>query len=195
MNPRYLALFALLTLVALFLVYRAATDTSDTAQGQVNPKPEFVASERDFIHGMVPHHEEAVTSAKELLTVATDPEVRTLALNIIEAQQAEITEMKTWYSTWYDTSYRDDGKYKSMMRTLQNLSPKDAEARFVADMIGHHEHAVLMARELGTFAKRSELRTLSANIIRDQESEIGTLTSWLQSKYGQTPKPVDHSMH
>lgn len=195
MNPRHLALFALLALIALFLVYRTGTGISDTAQGEVNPKPEFVASERDFIHGMVPHHEEAVTSAKELLAVATDPEVRTLALNIIQAQEAEITEMKNWYSTWYDTSYRDDGKYKPMMRSLQNLSPKDTEARFVADMIGHHEHAVLMARELGTFAKRSELRTLSANIIRDQESEMRTLTSWLQSKYGHTPKPVDHSMH
>jgi uncharacterized protein (DUF305 family) len=195
MNPRYLALFAFLVLVAVFLSYRGTTAIIDDSQGEINPKPEFVASERDFIQGMVPHHQEAITSARELLTVAVDPDVRTLASNIIRAQEAEITEMKTWHAQWYDAEYRDDGKYKPMMRPFLNLSPKDAEARFVADMIGHHEHAVFMARELATFAERPELRTLAANIIRDQEAEIKTLTSWLQSKYGQTPKAIDHSMH
>lgn len=195
MNPRHLVLFAFIVLVAVFLAYRGTTAIRDDSQGQINPKPEFVASERDFIHGMVPHHQEAVTSSEELLSVVVDPDVRTLASNIIRAQEAEITEMKTWYAQWYEAEYRDDGKYKAMMRPLQNLSPKDAEARFVADMIGHHEHAVLMARELATFAERPELRTLAANIIRDQEAEIRTLTSWLQSKYGQTPNAVDHSMH
>lgn len=195
MNPRHLVLSAFIVLVAVFLAYRGTTAIRDDSQGQINPKPEFVASERDFIHGMIPHHQEAVASAQELLMVAIDPEVRTLAANIVRAQEAEIAEMKTWYVQWYGGEYRNDGKYKAMMRPLQNLSPKDAEARFVADMIGHHEHAVIMARELATFANRSELRTLAKNIIRDQEAEIKTLTSWLQSKYGQTPKAVDHSMH
>jgi uncharacterized protein (DUF305 family) len=194
MNPRYLAFLGLIALSAVYFVFQTGL-SEDTSQGAGNRSPQFVKSERDFIHGMVPHHEEAVSSSKELLTVATDPDVRVLAANIIAGQEKEIADMKTWYSQWYGATYTYDGNYKAMMSSLQNLSPKDAEASFVADMIGHHEHAVLMARELRGFAKQPELRTLAANIIRDQEAEIATLTSWLQSKYGQTPKAVDHSMH
>jgi uncharacterized protein (DUF305 family) len=82
-----------------------------------------------------------------------------------------------------------------MMKSLKNLTPQEAESTYISDMITHHEHAVLMARELAQFAERSELKQLSANIISDQEAEIVTLKSWLSSKYDKTPIQADHSQH
>ena len=52
-----------------------------------------------------------------------------------------------------------------------------------------------MAKELSSFAEKAELKSLAADIIRAQEQEITFLKTWLKDKYGQTAKPVDHSMH
>ncbi len=53
-----------------------------------------------FISQMTPHHEGAVTMAKEALQKSTKPEIKTLAGAIIKAQEAEIKQMKGWQTAW-----------------------------------------------------------------------------------------------
>lgn len=57
--------------------------------------------DKAFIDAMIPHHEAAVTDARQALDRAQHQEVRGLARNIINAQQMEIDQMKQWRSTWY----------------------------------------------------------------------------------------------
>jgi len=47
-----------------------------------------------FIDMMTPHHDGAVTMAREALTKAEHPEIKTLAQHIIDAQTKEIAQMK-----------------------------------------------------------------------------------------------------
>ncbi|MFM2339644.1 MAG: hypothetical protein RLZZ360_280 [Candidatus Parcubacteria bacterium] len=133
----------------------------------------MVSSEKEFLTEMIPHHEEAVVTAKEVLTRgATTPEIKTLAEGIITAQEKEIASMKTWYAAWYGTPYTPSGKYEPMMRDLSKLSGKDLDKTFLEDMVMHHMGAIMMAHSVQGVIEHKEVEDLSKAIIESQSKEI-----------------------
>lgn len=140
-----------------------------------NDHAALVKDDRTFILGMIPHHEEAVTSSQALLQVATTPEVRTLAENIITAQEKEIMDMNTWYQEWFNEPYEADGKYQAMMRSIEGKTAIEAERIYLQDMIMHHKAAVAMAQAILPITEKEELQILGNNIIRTQNQEIAQM--------------------
>ena len=54
-----------------------------------------------FMEAMTPHHQGAISMAKEAQAKAQHQEIKALAGNIIEAQQKEIAQMKAWKAAWF----------------------------------------------------------------------------------------------
>jgi uncharacterized protein (DUF305 family) len=133
----------------------------------------MVKSEREFIAGMIPHHQEAIDTASEVLARGgTTPEIRTLAENIITAQQNEIAEMKQWHIDWYGESYVSNGEYVPMMRNLSQLSGEVLDRTFLEDMVMHHMGAIMMAQSVKPHIEHTEIEKLTEAIVRTQSQEI-----------------------
>ena len=133
----------------------------------------MVESERAFIEGMIPHHQEAVDTAKEVIARgATTPEIRALVEDIVTAQEREITTMKQWYQDWYGTPYRDTGEYMPMMRELESLSGSALDKTFLTDMIIHHMGAIMMAHSVQPYIEHEQIATLTTAIVSTQAAEI-----------------------
>ncbi len=142
----------------------------------------MVTSEQSFIEGMIPHHAEAVATAKEVLARGgTTAEIKQLAENIVAAQEKEIADMKAWYETWYKKPYADTGAYTPMMRELEKLSGAELDKAFLEDMVMHHMGALMMAEGVKTYITHEELTNLTKAILETQSTEIQKMKLMLQS--------------
>lgn len=140
----------------------------------------MISNEREFLTEMIPHHQEAVDTTRQVLAHgATTPEVKKLVEGIIAAQEKEIADMKTWYQNWYGEAYQDKGTYKPMMRDLSKLSGSALDRAFLEDMIMHHMGAIMMAQSVQSHLEHEELKTLTAHIVSSQSSEITLMRSLL----------------
>lgn len=58
------------------------------------------AFDTEFVNQMTPHHQGATVMAREALTKAEHAEIKTLANQIIKAQESEIKTMQDWKAKW-----------------------------------------------------------------------------------------------
>jgi len=59
-------------------------------------KPMSGDADRDFVAGMIPHHQGAVDMAKIELQYGKDAEMRRLATTIVNSQEKQIGQMEAW---------------------------------------------------------------------------------------------------
>lgn len=62
------------------------------------------------------------------------------------------------------------------------------EQAYMAEMIGHHQMAIMMARMELANGERPALKALARQIISSQQQEIGQMTVWLLNWYELTPQ-------
>jgi uncharacterized protein (DUF305 family) len=148
--------------------------------------------DQHFIVQMIPHHEGAIDMAKVALERSTRPEILSLAEGIIEAQEQEIEDMRSWYQAWFGAAPPEGGMGMMHMggmegdtAALARVSAEEFDREFMEQMIPHHEMAIMMAQMLQASTERSEMKTLADNITTSQAREISMMRSWLKDWYGQ----------
>ena len=132
-------------------------------------------AERTYLEEMIPHHQEAIDSSKQMLERSSNADVKRLAEGIIAGQEKEIADMKTWYKSWYGVEYTDTKHTMGMMRDLSSLNGSDLDRAFMEDMIEHHTHALEMGQAINPNIQHEEIRTLAVAIADTQAEEIITM--------------------
>ena len=86
---------------------QTVTDHSAMSMDEMNSELENLSGDdfdKAFIEMMIAHHEGAVDMAELSADRARHDEVKQLSQEIIEAQEAEIAEMRQWQADWgYDS--------------------------------------------------------------------------------------------
>ena len=144
-----------------------------------------VASEFDYLAGMIPHHEEAIATARILQRGTERQEMRAFAAAIIETQSAEVDQMKSWLAAWYPG--RDIRVvYQPMMRDLVGLTGNALDRAFLNDMIPHHMVAVMMSQQfvMRNLAEHADVVPFAGNIRDTQHAEIQMMSAWLRAWFG-----------
>ena len=150
------------------------TDSGMGMMGGMDHSMMMVKSEREFLEGMIPHHQEAVDTAKEVIARGgSTPDIKKLAQAIVVAQEKEIAMMKVWYQNWYGEAYvAKPDAYAPMMRDLSRLSGSALDRVFLEDMIQHHMGALMMAESVQPYIQNKEITNLTKAIMETQTAEI-----------------------
>jgi uncharacterized protein (DUF305 family) len=146
--------------------------------------------DQHFIVQMIPHHEGAIAMAKIALERSKRPEILSLANGIIEAQEKENRDMRSWYQSWFGSAPPAGGMGMMHMDgmegdagVLKSVSATEFDREFIQQMIPHHEMAIMMAQMLQASSERPEMKELADNIITSQSREIEMMRGWLKSWY------------
>ncbi len=150
---------------------------------QMTPAQAGQPFDLSFIDSMIEHHEGAIAMAQQALEQAEHEEIRQLAQAIVDAQAAEIAQMREWRDAWYTDAAPSMGMgmEMGMMEIPEDDQPFDL--RFINAMISHHEGAIAMAQEALASAEHEEIRELAQAIIDAQQAEIDQLQGWRAAWY------------
>jgi uncharacterized protein (DUF305 family) len=183
-------LIALFVIVALVAGYSFGTNGRSPYSSGGRSRGGMMSRNIDqhFITQMIPHHDGAIAMAKLALERSKSPDVLTLAKNIIEAQEREIVDMRSWYQLWFRSDVPPSNSSGMMhmdsmegdIDVLSSVPVESFDREFLEQMIPHHEMAIMMANMLLSGTERNEMRQLGENIISSQSSEIELMRSWLK---------------
>lgn len=176
---------------------------SDSEPGDQSP-------EAGFARDMSVHHAQAVEMAFIVRDRTDDPDVRTMAYDIINTQRAQIGMFSGWLQqwelpqtstaapmAWTDAPHGMDGmgsmevgSYDEMpgmasddqLDQLRAAEGVEAELLFLELMIDHHRGGVEMAEAVLPLTDRTEVSYLADTIVAGQQAEIATMEQMLADR-------------
>ena len=139
-----------------------------------------------FLQMMIPHHQQAIDISKIALKKSKDSELLALANTIIEAQTAEIVQMKTWLNgagATTDMGHSMTGMGGMLddaeLSALSAASGKNFDLLWLKGMIGHHNGAIHMTTMIRD-ASNADIKSFGENVVTDQSAQIVQMNAMLK---------------
>ena len=208
----------LLPLAGFALAIAACTPAGTTSgspsagsQGNTNvdqsmtasPSAEATDLDRAFIDMMVPHHESAIEMAKIAQERAEHQELRDMAVEIVKAQEGEISDLREWRNAWFGSPNTPSmnemplmpgmempgmpgmsGGTMDMTADIEELETAEPfDDAFIDAMTEHHESAIEAAMLIRDATALPELKALADSIISSQQAEIDQMAEWRAAWY------------
>lgn len=146
----------------------------------------------DFANMMIVHHQAAIDMSEVEIAKGTDAQIKTMAKNIITAQNAEIGQLQAFIKNYkMPEAKKENGKrsdelgeaMKTMMDKMNGMQMTgNTDKDFVMMMIPHHESAVTMAADELVHGKQLGLIKMAQKISMDQRREINEFKAWGSSQ-------------
>ena len=152
----------------------------------------------EFVQGMIPHHEQAVTMSELAASRAASPDVKALATRIQAAQEPEITQMKRFLKDW--GVKEESGGMAGMsgmggggvgghpgmlgddeLGRLKATKGQEFDRMFLQGMISHHRGAIAAAETEQAHGQAPNAKALAGEIIKAQRAEIAEMEKLLTS--------------
>lgn len=166
--------------------------TTATSHDEMASSPNAASQPFDlqFLDTMMAHHTGAIEMAEMALKKSTNDELKKFAQKIIDDQKKEIDQMKDWRAKWYSgkppaVNMEMPGMSDSMkmmkgdeMKKMDAMPGTEFDIHFIDMMTPHHAGAVAMAKDALLKAEHPEIKTISQEIIKEQEAEIKTMADW-----------------
>lgn len=180
-------LVVLLATVALIASACGGGNGSSGSEEAQDTTSSAVPFDQAFIDAMVPHHRDAIDMAKAARDRGlTQPELQTIADNIISSQQGEIDQMLDWREQWFgsralgpvvsDALGVPEMELGMMQGSTDDIAGAiDVDATFATMMIAHHKGAIAMAEAAKERSDRPEITELADAIIEAQQAEIDVM--------------------
>ncbi|SNT10278.1 Uncharacterized conserved protein, DUF305 family [Asanoa hainanensis] len=188
--PRRRALLLTSAVVAAVLVVIAAFGAGWFASSRNHPGEDSV--EAGFARDMSSHHAQAVEMSMLALDKSTQPDLRLLAGEIAQAQQAQIGMMQTWLRDWHlgptgrqpqmswmtdGASLVHDGLMPGMasaadMTKLRNATGHDFDLLFLRLMQQHHLGGIHMVEGVLAETNETDVVWLAQSMANNQRAEL-----------------------
>ena len=175
---------AAMTIVGLLLAGCSTDHSMDAGDkgGDSNSSTDVQSSSNmadiAFAQMMIPHHEQAVVMSEYALANTDNPELLTLAQEIIDAQGTEIAQMTAILDRFGMDMGGHGGHTMAGMLTQEELAQlqvaqgPEFDQLFLTGMIVHHEGAIDMADNVLVSGADPEVRALAETIVAGQQAEI-----------------------
>lgn len=152
-----------------------------------------------YIDMMILHHQSIVALAQAALPRLEDERLQTIAQAIIDAQTAEVEELRGYREQFYgspDTMPMDAAHMEAMSEVMPGMGSMEemavqmsadaqvaafcvaehADVAFIEMVIPHHEMAIAASEAAVEQATHEEIQSFAERVIEDQEREIDELT-------------------
>ena len=180
-------------------------------QGSAQKPPSYTAADVRFMQGMIGHHAQALAMTALIPTRSSRQDIRMLGQRITVSQKDEIAMMQQWLRDRHQQVLARDaqpgghtmaGNSMSMpgmtmsdtlmpgMLTSEGLAElakttgDEFDRLFLADMIRHHEGALVMVKNLlGTTGsgQEAEVFRFASEVDTDQRAEIARMNALLDT--------------